>query len=544
MPLIKHSGIFVFVILYVCSSCSGKPGSEANASVNDSIPAAKQREDITLPGGFIAQSKIGFDSTYITRFIKQFPAFTKYESKIRKFYSNRNYTYAWFDADGMIEQAGNLHNKIDNITEEGLPEKKLYVDTFHIMVEEAASQSKFQKENIALELMLTAQYFFYAENVWTGLGAKAMQAVNWDLPQKKISYETLLDSLLEIPSSRFMTTEPVYPQYAKLKEQLKKYRAIEKSGGWPFIKADKKVYKNGDSSTTILSIRKRLALTNDVNADNQSPVFDNELETAVKRFQHRYGIKADGIISEKLIAEMNYPVEKRIEQIIVNMERCRWLPVALKKDYVVVNIPEYRFHAYENDSLTWSMDVVVGTALNKTAIFNGMMNMVVFSPYWNIPPGIMKNEILPAIRRDKNYLIRNHMEWNGNAVRQKPGPWNALGKVKFLFPNSHSIYLHDTPSKYPFSQDQRAFSHGCIRVAEPMRLAKYVLRNQPEWTEEKIDAAMKATKEQYVKLKNPVPVFIAYFTAWVDKDGQLNFRNDVYKRDSRLAKMILEQSKL
>jgi murein L,D-transpeptidase YcbB/YkuD len=132
---------------------------------------------------------------------------------------------------------------------------------------------------------------------------------------------------------------------------------------------------------------------------------------------------------------------------MVNMERCRWLPIAVRGDYLVVNIPEYKFHAYENDSLAWSMKVVVGTAVNKTAIFSGMMNTVVFSPYWNIPPGIIKKETLPAIRRNKNYLARNKMEWNGGRVRQKPGPWNALGKVKFLFPNSHSIYLHDTPSK-------------------------------------------------------------------------------------------------
>jgi murein L,D-transpeptidase YcbB/YkuD len=156
----------------------------------------------------------------------------------------------------------------------------------------------------------------------------------------------------------------------------------------------------------------------------------------------------------------------------------------------------------------------------------------------------MQKETLPAIRKDKNYLARNHMEWNGNAVRQIPGPWNALGKVKFLFPNSHNIYLHDTPGKSAFEHDIRSFSHGCIRVSDPKRLAQYILRHQPEWTESKIDAAMNATKEQYVKIATPVPVFIAYFTSWVDKNGMLNFRNDIYKRDGRLAKMIIENSGL
>ena len=182
--------------------------------------------------------------------------------------------------------------------------------------------------------------------------------------------------------------------------------------------------------------------------------------------------------------------------------------------------------------------VVVGTELNKTAVFSGMMNNVVFSPYWNVPSSILAKEVLPAIRRNSNYLNKNHMEWNGKSVRQKPGPWNALGKVKFLFPNSHSIYLHDTPSKSLFSRDQRAFSHGCIRVEDPRRLAIYVLRHQPEWTEEKIDEAMNAEKEKYVKINQPIPVIITYLTAWVNPNGQLNFRKDIYKRDSRFAKML------
>ena len=325
---------------------------------------------------------------------------------------------------------------------------------------------------------------------------------------------------------------------------MKQYRSIEQSGKWKPIKADKKSYRLGDSSNVILEIKEHLYLLGDLKSNNRSAQFDAALEAAVKNFQQRYGIKDDGIVGRSMIAELNFPLAKRVEQIIVNMERCRWLPVTLNKDYIVVNIPEFKFHAYENDSLAWSMNVVVGTELNKTAIFNGMMNTVVFSPYWNVPTSIKNKEILPAIRRNANYLQRNHMEWNGNNIRQVPGPWNALGKVKFLFPNSHNIYLHDTPSKSLFSQDKRAFSHGCIRVEEPRRLAIYVLRHQPEWTEARIDSAMNAEKELYVKVAKPIPVFIAYFTSWVDRAGRINFRNDLYKRDSRLAEMIIENSNL
>jgi L,D-transpeptidase YcbB len=541
----RFTGIFfsALLILFCFASCNSKTNGQDHSQIADTIPQ-KQLVDVTVPGSFSTQEQLKFDSAAIPAFIKRYPSFLVFQKDIQKFYRHRRYSYAWFDENGIIEQAGNLYNKIENIRDEGLEVKKLYPTDFHNMMDADSAESLTQKANTELELMLTAQYFFYAKNIWTGLGEKAMKALNWDLPRKKLSYESLLDSLLEVPSSEFMKNEPVYRQYGFLKTYLKKYRGIQQAGGWPVIKADKKSYKKGDSSAVIKAIRKRLALSGDLATDNQSILFDEELETAVKLFQHRYGLKEDGVAGKNLLREMNYPVEKKIEQIIVNMERCRWLPVAFNKDYLVVNIPEFRFHAFENDRPVWSMKVVVGKSIHETAIFTGTMKYVVFSPYWNVPPGIMKNEILPAVRRNKNYLERNHMEWNGNSVRQVPGPWNALGKVKFLFPNSHNIYLHDTPAKDLFNLDQRAFSHGCIRVEEPKRLAMYVLRHQPEWTEEKIDSALNASKEQYVTLKHPVQVLIAYFTAWVDAKGNLNFRNDLYKRDARLAKMILENSKL
>ena len=520
-----------------CNSSNGKNKD----SLVDTIPVIP---DVTMPGNFSTQTKLKFDSTSIPSFFKQYPKLKTYEKDLLKFYSGRNFTYAWFDENGLIEQAGNLFNKIENISEEGINTQLYYEEDLHKMLDNDSSLSFTEKANISVELMLTAQYFFYAQKIWTGISDKALREIDWGLPRKKLSYEAILDSLLEAPSSTFMKNEPVFRQYGLLKENLKKYRAIQAGSRWKQIKADKKSYRSGDSSKVITDIREHLFLVGDLASNNGSPVYDQELEEGIKKFQQRYGLTEDGVIGKSFIEELNYPLEKRIEQLIVNMERCRWLPLALRKDYIVVNIPEFSFHAFENDTLAWSMKVVVGTELNKTAVFSGMMNNVVFSPYWNVPSGILAKEVLPAIRRNSNYLEKNHMEWNGKSVRQKPGPWNALGKVKFLFPNSHSIYLHDTPSKSLFSRDQRAFSHGCIRVEDPRRLAIYVLRHQPEWTEEKIDEAMNAEKEKYVKINQPIPVIITYLTAWVNPKGQLNFRKDIYKRDSRLAKMIIENSKL
>ena len=212
------------------------------------------------------------------------------------------------------------------------------------------------------------------------------------------------------------------------------------------------------------------------------------------------------------------------------------LPPVTDSTRLVANIPEFKLHVYEGGAHVFDMDIVVGTESNKTVTFNDVRTQVVFSPYWNVPPSIVKEEILPAMRRQRNYLRAHRYEQTGTenglpVIRQLPGGSNALGKVKFLFPNSHNIYFHDTPAKSLFSIRKRTFSHGCIRLAEPAKLATYLLRNNPEWTPEKISAAMDSGKEQFVQLQQPAAVSITYFTAFVDSNGRLNFREDVYGHD-------------
>ena len=240
---------------------------------------------------------------------------------------------------------------------------------------------------------------------------------------------------------------------------------------------------------------------------------------------------------------MNVPISDRIKTIMVNMERCRWISTDLtkSKELIVVNIPSYRLTYFKEGKATLVSNVVVGTALNKTVIFSGMMSYIVFSPYWNVPTSIKNKEILPAIKKNKNYLAKHNMEWKGSNIRQKPGPNNSLGLVKFLFPNSNNIYLHDTPAKSLFSQEKRAFSHGCIRVEKPKELANLILQDDPSWTPEKIDAAMNGGKEKWYTLKNKIPVYIGYFTAWVDDEGVINFYKDIYDRDNALAMLLLEE---
>jgi murein L,D-transpeptidase YcbB/YkuD len=324
-----------------------------------------------------------------------------------------------------------------------------------------------------------------------------------------------------------------------LRSYLKTYSDIDSSGTWLNVSTERKRLSKGDSSVVIAQIRKRLALTGDFDGDTSSHRYTADLLDAVKRFQESRGLQADGVIGPSVIEELNIPASKIVQGIVLNMERARWVPVSLEGSYLVVNIPAYKLYVYDHDSIVWDMNIVAGQPIHETVIFNGDLKYVVFSPYWNVPQSIYKNEILPGIQRDPNYLTKHNMEMVGNGVRQKPGPKNSLGRVKFLFPNSYNIYLHDTPSKSLFNRESRAFSHGCIRLAEPKKLAMYLLRNKPEWTEKKIEAAMQSNKEKWVTLDKPVPVFISYFTAWVGRNGALNLRRDVYNRDTRLATMLI-----
>jgi murein L,D-transpeptidase YcbB/YkuD len=236
-------------------------------------------------------------------------------------------------------------------------------------------------------------------------------------------------------------------------------------------------------------------------------------------------------------------VTKRIEQLLVNLERMRWMPAEPNGSLIWVNIPAFKLYVQDGSKQLFNMDVVVGKEGHSTVMFSGNLNQVVFSPYWNLPENIVKKEVLPHIEKNSQYLAENNMEITGEedgvpVIRQLPGDKNQLGKIKFLFPNSFNIYFHDTPFKDLFNKDKRAFSHGCIRLREPVKLAEYLLVDQPEWTPAKIDSAMNSGKEKYVRVKEPVPVLIYYYTAWADDNNQLQFRDDIYGHDEKLAKKM------
>ncbi len=239
----------------------------------------------------------------------------------------------------------------------------------------------------------------------------------------------------------------------------------------------------------------------------------------------------------------------KVQQLLVNMERMKWMPEKPEGKLIVVNIPEFKLHVRNGSAEDFNMDVVVGKEGHNTVIFSGELNQIVFSPYWNVPPSIVRKEILPAIEKNKNYLAEKNMEITGEenglpVVRQLPGAKNDLGRVKFLFPNSFNIYFHDTPYKELFKKDKRAYSHGCIRLSDPVKMAQYLLQDQKEWTPGKIDSAMNSEKEKYVKIKDPVPVLISYYTTWVDGNGAIVTAEDIYNHDKKIASKLFTDSRL
>lgn len=517
--------MFLFTVISCNSKSSDKEGNPKNAA-----------EQI------VPELKIPIDSVAISKFYQTYPKLVKFQGDVLALYKKKGSTQLWLDNKGIVEFGSTLFNKYKGLEEEGLKANFPYNEKINPIFERI-SDNKLSK--VDTDLMITNLYFYYAEKVFSGVDEKTSTSLQWLLPRKKVNYQAFSDSIFEHTTINDDNKSKMFSQYYKLRDVLKKYREIEKKGGWKTIDVgeDFKNFKTGDSAVAIAQIRERLAVTGELKENNKSAVCDSTLMAAMKNYEIHHGKIPKNIILKEHIDDLNVPVADRIKTIIVNMERCRWIDPELEKgkEYIEVNIPEFRLYLIRNHEISFVSAVVVGKAMTKTVIFSGMMSNIVFSPYWNVPQSIINKEIKPGMAKNKNYLAEKHLEWNNGAVRQAPGVNNSLGLVKFLFPNSNNIYLHDTPAKSLFERENRAFSHGCVRVAKPRELAIELLKNDPKWTPARIDKAMHAGKESWYTLKKKVPVYIGYFTAWVDREGELNFYNDVYSRDESLIKLLTEE---
>jgi murein L,D-transpeptidase YcbB/YkuD len=531
---INASLVFV-MLLMMLASCQTKQEKKQPE-------VAKRDTSIKIENSF---TQLFIDTTAFAGFVQSHSVDDSLVNKLQSFYNRRNYQFAWFFPDGMAEFVPTfLALQNDYIYVSG--DSSLYDPALLASIDSLGLLNHIIPTDtlvIKTELALTEHFFRYTQKAYSGDRSINIQDLDWFIPRKKVNPAEFLDSLLKNKGANLASYEPVNRQYNLLTEQLKIYHPLANLD-WKEINSTKTL-KLGDSSAEIPEIKRRLALLQDLKQADSTNLFDSTLFHGVRSFQTRMGLKASGQISAAFFKELNVPVAERIRQMLINMERIRWVPAAPETDYILVNIPEYRLHMYEKGQLAFSMNAVVGSQVHSTVIFSGKLNQIVFSPYWNVPPSILKREILPGIKRNKNYLARHNMEWNGGSVRQKPGKSNSLGLVKFLFPNSYNIYLHDTPSKNLFAESQRAFSHGCIRLSEPKKLAEFLLRSDSTWTTDKITIAMNSGKEKYVRLRgsNEIPVFIGYFTAWVDHNGKVNFRKDIYGHDQKMAERLFDSLK-
>jgi murein L,D-transpeptidase YcbB/YkuD len=351
---------------------------------------------------------------------------------------------------------------------------------------------------------------------------------------------------------------PQVPAYARLQAALAEYRELQAHGGWESV-APGETLKRGMSGERVAALRRRLLVTADISADSSDPeLFDASLEAGVRNFQVRHGLEDDGIVGKATLAALNVPVEQRIDQIRANLERARWVLHDLPETYILVDIAGFRVTYTRDGKIVWQTRAQVGRPYRKTPVFRANMTYLEVNPTWTVPPTILREDVLPAIKRDPAYLAEKNMQvidYDGNPVdpesidwqrytgrnfpyliRQGPGPENALGRIKFMFPNRHIVYLHDTPSKSLFGKTTRAFSSGCIRIEDPYDLAGLLLEGDPEWDREKVIAEVDSLKTRTISLKQPVNVILFYWTTGFTTDGQVIFKQDIYRRDPAIIR--------
>ena len=485
----------------------------------------------------------------------------------QRFYKGRNYELAWIEDSKPRPQMPDLIKALWAGDHEGLDPLLYNVSLLDERRQEASkgflTKKGFEpREAGSLDVWLTYVCMKYSSDLADGLSDLAHADPTWQIKRDAFDPRAWLERALaaNAVAASLLELTPRNTQYVGLRKALADYKAQATNGGWPKVPATR--LKPGQRHPNVAAIASRLRASGDYNGSvspNGRAEYRGDLVEAVKRFQRRHGLVDDGVVTPTVVAEMNVAVQSRIAQIQLNLERWRWLPRDLGDRHILVNIPEYRLEVWDHGQVPLAMRIVVGKQDTPTPIFNDLMTHVVFSPYWNVPPDIAEGETLPAILADPAFLQRQNMEVldaSGKPIaptsidlsepskyrfRQKPGSENSLGLVKFMFPNQFNVYLHDTPADSLFSRASRSFSHGCVRLEQPLALARYVLEDQAEWTEEHIVEAMQAGEEKHVKLKRPIPVYLGYWTARVSSDGQLQFRNDIYGIDVRQSALVAER---
>ena len=449
-------------------------------------------------------------------------------SAIRAFYALHGGPCAWDGASGEA-----LISFVDNAGDHGLDPA-----LFH----SAAVRSDRYTGEIR-DVLMTDAALKYAGAMTRGLSARPV-------PQDERAADThpegaAINSLSAALSrgqvgAWFETLQPKSLTYGRLQGALIAYREIAEDGGWQTLPGGMRL-RPKKKSRLVVQLKRRLAIEGDLSFDDGGPVYDGAVRAAVLRFQERNGLRANGKLTPATIERLNISAGERVAQISLNMERWRVNERDLPATRVEVNVPDATAVLFRDGSPVLKMNAVVGAPGHDTPTLTSTINNVVVNPPWNIPRSIIQNEIKPILKRNRNYLTQNRMYWSGDQLIQEPGPHNALGRIKFEFPNRFSVYLHDTPARRLFTDPERAQSHGCVRLERPLDLAEALLQSDPEWTREAIEDAIRSGDTIRIPVPEPMAVVIGYRTVFVEESGLVQFRPDIYGLDTQLTLVLSEK---
>jgi murein L,D-transpeptidase YcbB/YkuD len=477
---------------------------------------------------------------------------------VQEIYLSRSLKLIW-----NYEQAENFIKELKLAPLHGLNQKDYHLPALDYY-QNMQPDSLRLKPRVEKDILLTDAFLIYCMHMVAGKVNQVSLAPNWIVNKESVDYLALLNKYTETNNHQlfFDDLAPKFKSYDRLKKYLKFYRDIADKGGWGIVDRGESL-KKGMVDRRVEQLRNRLAFTDSLSLRSDTIdlfVFDADLEKTVMNFQRRQGIDADGVVGKTTLDALNVSVNQRIASIIINLERCRWLPRYLGDRYIMVNLPAFELEVVVNSVLKYEMDVAVGKPFRKTPVFSSTMTYMVFNPYWVVPPSILYQDMIPAQIKNGNYLKSLNIKvldaagttidpstiiWTNYqksgfpyTLRQEPGKNNALGEVKFIFPNKYNIYMHDTNHRELFAKSDRALSSGCIRLSKPIELANLILSDDKNWTSERINQILKSDQNFTVVLSKPYQVHLQYWTTFVDEKANLNFRKDIYDRDLVIGKSL------